>query len=71
MKQAIPELLSAASFEPADLAVMQSVLDDACRRRSCDHPEKRAALATVIFNVYAQGERDRQKLLDAAMAVVM
>lgn len=71
MKHAIPDLLSSASFEPADLAIMQSTLDEACRTRDCNHLEERTVLATLIFNAYAAGERDPKKLLGLALAVVM
>lgn len=71
MQEAIPELMSANAFEPADLALMQSVFEEACRVRGADDRERKAALATVILGAYATGERDRRKLLAAAAAVVM
>lgn len=71
MKTAIPELMSATAFEPKDLDVMQAIFLQACAERNAHHPEHRAAIATVILDAYAQGERDPKKLLDAAMAAAL
>lgn len=62
---------SQSVFAPEDLVMMQSVFDRACIDRNAHTPEHRAAIATVVFDGYKVGERNYQKLLDAAMAAAL
>lgn len=70
MNTAIPDLLAGAAFESSDLAIMQSVLDEACANLGIRDPDRRTLVATAVFHAYSAGQRDRQKLLDAATAAV-
>jgi hypothetical protein len=57
------------SFDPETIIVLKAILDDAWARL---RPEQqvgtlKATMAERIFRSAAEGERDRQRLLDAAL----
>lgn len=58
--------MSSAAFDPADLAIMQSVFDEVCTGSAALEPERRMEIATAIFQAYSMGERDRKKLQEVA-----
>lgn len=54
------------SFDPETVRLMGEVFDAACKALS-PAPDDREAIATRIFNAAAGGERDPERLLQAAL----
>jgi hypothetical protein len=60
------------SFDPETVTLLREILDDAwaCLRPEQQETVQKTALAERILNSAAQGERNRDRLRDAALAVV-
>jgi hypothetical protein len=58
-----------ASFDPETVALLRETLDDAwaCLRPEEQATTRKAALAERILKFAAKGERDRERLRDAAL----